>query len=170
MQCPLCQGEVHESEYLRHVFPDDDWAYRIAILITHYRHNHINSYNRACHSYRYAAMDPAYKHGHDMYKAKVNNRAKRQLIRGILKSALKDCEKVNLIKAIVKMQYNDKETMALRRKALDKLRHKVNQSFWVSYDPQKFEVVTTHELVESAKIECDAVFGKYRQATIDLQW
>lgn len=56
---------------------------------------------------------------HDEYRILVNNRAKRQLIRGIIKNNVFDLEtKKNLIEAFKKLQFNDDKTNILIGKKL----------------------------------------------------
>lgn len=86
--CPICQQKVETSEYLNSIFKENPKVNYLAHLVTHYRHNHIQSWNRCWGSYgRY------YRHNwfgdYDEEKRKINERAKRQLIRkghDILKS------------------------------------------------------------------------------------
>ena len=166
LTCPLCYTQIQESEYLRHVFPDDGYAYWVACAITHYRHDHIQYYDNSWKVPAYAEKNPEYADGHEAFKAKVNNRAKRQLIRAIVKSRFKDQDKINLIKAFVRMQNNDKETMALRRKMLDKLRHKTNKDYWNNYQPKEYELVKESELEAIAGREFEKAVDGYRQATL----
>jgi len=44
--CPICGKQYSPSEYLAKVFKDNPKALFIANLVTHYRHHHIESWNR----------------------------------------------------------------------------------------------------------------------------
>ena len=127
--CPICKDLVEGSEYLYYqAFPDDYFAYWIASLVTHYRHGHINYYDRSWMFWRYAEKNPEYqKMSHEEYRILVNNRAKRQLIRAILKDEnLPRRVKIELIKSVLKLQHNDGKTIELVNKALKKLGVKLN--------------------------------------------
>jgi len=83
--------------------------------------------------------------------------------------------KINLIKAVVKMQNNDKKTIELRRKFLDSLRHKTNKRFWDSYNPKEYELVyvgnDTTILAEQNKrkeVEFELFASRITQATLDI--
>jgi len=122
--CPLCESFVSGSKYLyEEAFPDDYYAYWIANLVKHYRHEHIRYYDRSWRYWYYAEKNPEYqKLGHDGFKILVNNRAKRQLIRAILKDEyLKEECKEKLIEAVLKLQHNDEKTIETVHKALEKL-------------------------------------------------
>ncbi|MCA9238366.1 MAG: hypothetical protein KDA44_22995 [Planctomycetales bacterium] len=54
-----------------------------AALVTHYRHEHRLSYDRACSNPSYAAKIPNYDY--ETAKQTTNNQAKRQLLRAIRK-------------------------------------------------------------------------------------
>lgn len=71
--CPLCSSRFHPSEYLGTVFlnPKLNW---FANMICHYRHNHIDYYE---HSVGYYFSRGQYEE----FKHKVNERAKRQILR-----------------------------------------------------------------------------------------
>jgi len=122
--CPICKNFVEGSDYLYNVaFPDDYYAYWVANLVKHYRHEHISYYNRTMRSWSYAERNPEYmKLGYEEYKKLVNNRAKRQIIRAILKdkNLTSECKK-KLIKAILKLKYNDAKTIELVNKMLGEL-------------------------------------------------
>jgi hypothetical protein len=79
--CPACCRSFEQGGYLRCVFFDDRPGFHAAALVTHYRHEHVRSYDLAWQSRRYASKIPHYDY--DSVKEQVNNRAKRQLIRAI---------------------------------------------------------------------------------------
>jgi len=167
--CPICLKPLNHSDYLRYVFPDDDFAYWISISITHYRHQHLNEYNR------WVGYHSRFR-SYENYKASINNRAKRQVMRALIKSRnFGDEIKINLIKAVVKMQNNDKKTIELRRKFLDSLRHKTNKHFWDSYNPKEYELVYVGndisiltEQNKSREVEFELFANRITQATLDI--
>ena len=72
--CPICGSYFYGSQYLRNVFPGNDKQFWIATMITHYRHTHLNYYDRS--------VDFVSKIiGYERFKHLVNERIKRQLIR-----------------------------------------------------------------------------------------
>lgn len=80
--CPLCGFYFRGSEYLATVFQEKETLW-LANMVTHYRHTHINHWNRMWGPYgnRYRS---AFDYNDDFYqeaKAKVNEQAKRQIIR-----------------------------------------------------------------------------------------
>ncbi len=123
--CPICKFFVNGSEYLYYkAFPDDYYAYWFANLVKHYRHEHIKYYDLTWRYYCYAEKNKEYMKckNHDEYKIIVNNRAKRQIIRAIVKDDnLSVTGKINLIKAVFKLQHNDEKTIELANKMIKKL-------------------------------------------------
>jgi len=78
--CPICDRKVTESEYLNEIFEDLPEVNYLAHMVTHYRHNHIESWNK-CWG-RGGSRYRGYWFGdYDEEKKKVNERAKRQIIR-----------------------------------------------------------------------------------------
>jgi hypothetical protein len=77
--CPLCENSHLRSEYLTNAFGDtrDGW---LANMVTHYRHHHVSSWNKCWgfNGHRYRA---GWFKDYDEEKQKVNERAKRQIIR-----------------------------------------------------------------------------------------
>lgn len=78
--CPLCNRHFKQSEYLSSVFLENNKAAWLANMVTHYRHNHITSWNKCWgqHGGRYRSN---WFGDYDEEKRKVNERAKRQIIR-----------------------------------------------------------------------------------------
>lgn len=78
--CPLCGEWFAGSDYLFETFKGDHKAIWLSNMVTHYRHGHITSWNKCWgyggYSYRYGWFGD-----YDEEKAKVNERAKRQIIR-----------------------------------------------------------------------------------------
>ncbi len=92
--------------------------FHAAALVTHYRHNHAQSYDRAWSNPRYAERIPGYDY-HE-HKREVNERAKRQLIRAITKHIkagsypdTAPIPAIDLIQAFGRLQYTDKKTEEL---------------------------------------------------------
>lgn len=80
--CPICDKDKYESSYLAEAIKDEK-ARWIANMITHYRHDHITSWNKMWgeNGWRYqqaAHYDPL---DYEQRKIEVNERAKRQIIR-----------------------------------------------------------------------------------------
>ncbi|AFL94902.1 hypothetical protein CL1_0697 [Thermococcus cleftensis] len=125
--CPICNSFVEGSPYLRlSVFPDDEYAYWIAALVTHYRHHHIQYYDKTLSNPRYGEKNKEFQtlgEDYDAFKEVVNNRAKRQIIRAILRDDfLDETHKENLIRAVLRLQNNDDKTIELVEKTLAKLK------------------------------------------------
>jgi len=115
--CPICNNQIPMSEYLSTVFPDDKYAEWAANLVTHYRHYHIKYYDASWQNSRYGDKNLEYRYSdnHEDYKEIVNNRAKRQLIRKIVKNFQKDVA-IPLVCGFLKLQSNDEKTIELIEK------------------------------------------------------
>lgn len=125
--CPLCGQTIRRSDHLNDVFNDKPYAEWIANLVTHYRHDHTKSWDLTITSSRYAAKNIEFqKLGYDAYKAKVNNRAKRQLMRGLSDSPFTNTEVLGLLLAVKHLQQNDQATMDLRGQLLSQHRPEVS--------------------------------------------
>ena len=114
IRCPLCNLRFAASEYLNTAIPDKLTRY-FANLVTHYRHNHITSWNK-CWGYKGRYYRKAAHFGdYNDEKKKVNERAKRQLIR-------KGKDRLNLIgltpQHVCQMASTDRETIAVANKLL----------------------------------------------------
>ena len=116
--CPICGTWFNESDYLRKVIPDEKVLW-FANTITHYRHTHITSWNKCWghNGYRYRNK---WFGDYDDEKRKVNERAKRQIIR-----KAKSFMNSNNISSehIMALQYNDQKTIDLAKKHLDNKAH-----------------------------------------------
>lgn len=77
--CPICCNFIKQSEYLEMAISNEKTRY-IANLVTHYRHHHISSWN-TCWSQGGRRYRADWFGDYDVEKAKVNERAKRQIIR-----------------------------------------------------------------------------------------
>ena len=78
--CPLCGKRHHLSNYLQKVFEGDEKALWMANMVMHYRHNHITSWNKCWGYYGNYYRSKWFGDYHEE-KAKVNERAKRLIIR-----------------------------------------------------------------------------------------
>lgn len=78
--CPICERNFTPSEYLATVFVDQPLELFMANMVTHYRHAHITSWNKAWGRYGSNYRDKWFG-DYDEEKSKVNERAKRQIIR-----------------------------------------------------------------------------------------
>ena len=78
--CPICNQQVKRSDYLAEIFSEKKVLEWFANLITHYRHNHISSWNKC-----WGRGGGYYRSGwfgdYEYQKSLVNERAKRQIIR-----------------------------------------------------------------------------------------
>ena len=121
LYCPVCGQPIQfSSDYLYKVF-GNSWAYWFACLITHYRHEHISYYDKAWSIPNYREKVKEYK-SYEQFKQLVNNRAKRQIIRKILKdNNLTTSGKINLIKSCLQLQFNDDKTIQLIYHSISKL-------------------------------------------------
>jgi hypothetical protein len=77
--CPICKKYFQGSTYLITVFEKDKILW-LANMITHYRHTHITSWNK-CWGYGGGYYRQNWFGDYDTEKQKVNERAKRQIIR-----------------------------------------------------------------------------------------
>lgn len=113
--CPICGRHFTPSEYLVKVFTDNPKALFIANLVTHYRHKHITSWNKCWgENGNYYRRDWFCDYAKE--KQKVNERAKRQIIRKAADTLIK----LGITSATFKcLQYTDEKTFALAGKKLD---------------------------------------------------
>lgn len=114
---PIDGKYYSESEYLRSAIQDEKVRW-LANLITHYRHNCIKSWNRMwSNGRRGAAYRSAANFGdYDEEKVKINERAKRQLIRKCYPFFLQAGIEVT---HFTELQNTDWETIALANKFLE---------------------------------------------------
>lgn len=78
--CPICDKWKTGSEYLETVFVEKNQLW-LSNMVTHYRHGHISWWNR-CWEYRSGNYYRGNWFGdYDEEKVKVNEQAKRQIIR-----------------------------------------------------------------------------------------
>lgn len=79
-KCPICHQKVKKSDYLHQIFADEPIVEWLANLITHYRHDHLTSWNK-CWGYNGGFYGRGWFKDYETEKKKVNERAKRQIIR-----------------------------------------------------------------------------------------
>lgn len=78
--CPICDYWFDGSEYLMTIFENNDYMLWFANMVTHYRHTHITSWNK-CWGYHGDYYRKKWFKDYNSEKEKVNERAKRQIIR-----------------------------------------------------------------------------------------
>jgi hypothetical protein len=124
--CPECRVTFPYHGYLKGVFRDDRPGLHAAALVTHYRHDHVRSHDRAWQNPRYAAKIPNYDY--DERKAQTNNNAKRQIIRAIAKHVSNGTYPETapigareLVRAFGRLQEADEKTEELIVETLNKL-------------------------------------------------
>lgn len=112
--CPLCSAYFRASSYLKDVIkkPKTLW---LANMVTHYRHNHIKSWNR-CWDYHSGSYYRGYWFGdYHEEKSKINERAKRQIIRKATNYLVfHEIRRIDF----EGLEYNDPKTIALIKKKL----------------------------------------------------
>ena len=113
--CPICDERFDGSDYLKTVFKDERSLW-LANMVMHYRHDHISSWNKCWGRYGYYYQRAAHFGNYDEEKTKVNERAKRQIVR-----KCKDYVVSNNINAdIFKMLQNTtEETLKVVEKAFN---------------------------------------------------
>lgn len=112
--CPLCNRWHIASDYLRTVFKDNRELW-LANMVTHYRHEHITSWNKMWGRYGHYYQEAAHFHDYDEEKHIVNERAKRQIIR----KATDFLRENGITPATFRaLQFTTEETMALAEKKL----------------------------------------------------
>jgi hypothetical protein len=106
--CPVCKSDIRfHSYYLSSIFGEHTHTYKVACLVTHYRHYHVSYYNKGV---SYVSK----YHDYSIFKRKVNNRAKRQLIRAIQRdSKYSKDEVVSFVTAILDLESNDNKTIEM---------------------------------------------------------
>ena len=78
--CPICNEKFMESESLLDAFRDDTKTKYLSNLVRHYRHSHIRYWNKCWGPYGDKYRGHWFK-DYILEKSKVNNRAKRQILR-----------------------------------------------------------------------------------------
>ncbi len=121
---PILQDFVAGLDQLRVNLYNDYFAYWFASLITFYRHNHIKSYDAAWQNKKYALENETRQQvkKHEDFRLIINNRAKRQLMRAVMKDyRLTRYGRICLIEAVGRLEHNDVETQQLQTRFLQDL-------------------------------------------------
>lgn len=113
--CPICLNYFPESEFLKTVFADERTRW-LANMVTHYRHTHITSWNK-CWGYGGRYYRTGWFGDYDEEKEKVNERAKRQIIRKCTKYLIFN---VITVDHFLELQNTSSETVELATKKLTK--------------------------------------------------
>ena len=80
LTCPYCNSRFECSEYLSKVFKNNPKIEWLANMVTHYRHDHLTSWNKCWGRYGNYYRGHWFK-DYDEEKRKVNERQKRQILR-----------------------------------------------------------------------------------------
>lgn len=114
--CPLCDSCFDGSTYLKDVF-DDVPTLWLANMVTHYRHNHITSWNKMWgdHGFYYRQAAHYDDMNYEDRKSEINERAKRQIVR---KAAPYLRDNNVTIKTFEKLQGTTEATLQVVRKYL----------------------------------------------------
>ena len=113
IECPICGNPFYCSDYLKSVI-DDELVLWFANMIMHYRHNHIESWNK-CWSKNGNSYRQRWFKDYDSEKRKVNERAKRQIIRKCKNYLI---EIGMTVEHVMQLQFNDQKTTDLAIKYL----------------------------------------------------
>lgn len=113
--CPICDSHFKQSEYLNSVFVENKRSLWLANMVTHYRHHHITSWNK-CWGHNGNRYRSNWFGDYDYEKRKVNERAKRQIIR---KSTAFMLHHKIAFADFQELQYNEKATIDLIEKKLN---------------------------------------------------
>ena len=120
--CPICGKHFTPSAYLSKIFADNPNALFIANLVTHYRHEHIESWNKCWGENGYRYRRGWFKNYEDE-KRKVNEQAKRQIIRKAYPILIALGITSDTFKCL---QNTDEKTIALAVKKLDSVQQLIN--------------------------------------------
>jgi hypothetical protein len=113
--CPICKETVLVSDYLQEVFKEDKGALWFANMVTHYRHEHITSWNK-CWGYNGNNYRSGWFKDYETEKALVNERAKRQILRKCKEYIL---ETGFDITSFLKLKHTDEKTLNLLLKTFN---------------------------------------------------
>jgi len=112
--CPLCAKYFDASDYLIKNIKDDKVLW-LANMVTHYRHAHISSWNK-CWGRNGGAYRQKWFGEYEDEKKKVNERAKRQIIRKCQRYM--NASGINY-DHVEKLQANSSETLQFAKKLLN---------------------------------------------------
>jgi hypothetical protein len=118
-RCPICNQFFETSSFLKEIF-DSPHTLWLANMVTHYRHNHIASWNKMWGrngvNYTDSFMSNPDKK-YEQLKRVYNERAKRQILRKCKDYLISNGFKVE---HIIMLQNTDEKTIALYSKFLGK--------------------------------------------------
>ncbi|MFA9389334.1 MAG: hypothetical protein ACERKD_05980 [Prolixibacteraceae bacterium] len=112
--CPICGKKFETSEYLNNVFKDEHVRW-LANMVTHYRHEHLKSWDKTWSRGSYG-WNQLSEWTYDQEKLKVNERAKRQILRKCKDFMIKNGFTVE---HVMKLKNTDSKTIELYKKILD---------------------------------------------------
>lgn len=113
--CPICKHHFQTSTYLKLKIKDKHVLW-LANMVTHYRHSHITSWNKMWGEYGSYYRHGWYNHGnYDSMKIKVNEQAKRQILRKCTQYMI---DKGFTVDHVKQLQHTDEKTIALYEKHL----------------------------------------------------
>ena len=112
--CPICGNYFPVSKYLQEAITDEHVRW-LANMVTHYRHYHLKSWDKM-----WGHHGSYYRHGwydgnYDAAKRKVNERAKRQILRYCKDYMIENGFTPDHVK---QLEYTDEKTIALYEKYL----------------------------------------------------
>ena len=97
--CPICNEYFETRPYLNKLFTDEH-ARWVANMVTHYRHAHITSWNKMWGYHGQYYTSGWYNGDYDDLKRKINERAKRQILKKCEKEMKADGFKVDHVKLL----------------------------------------------------------------------
>lgn len=111
--CPICCEKFETSDYLNNVFKDEHVRW-LANMVTHYRHEHLKSWDKTWSRGNYG-WNQLSECTYDQEKQKVNERAKRQILR-----KCKDFMIQNgfTVEHVIQLKNTDSKTIELYQKIL----------------------------------------------------
>ena len=113
--CPICDDFFKTSYYLEKKIKNKHVRW-LANMITHYRHEHITSWNNTWNKGQYGSIHLS-QDTYEKEKIKVNERAKRQILRKCKNEMIKDGF---MVKHVKQLQHTDNKTIELYEKYLEK--------------------------------------------------
>jgi hypothetical protein len=117
--CPQCNDYFKASEYLNSAIEDEKVRW-LANMITHHRHEHITSWNKMWGRNGGSYTSGWYSGDYEEEKSKINERAKRVLMRKHTDFLI---EHGICVEHFLKLEGNDESTIALAKKMLKPQSH-----------------------------------------------
>lgn len=113
--CPICNSYFETSDFLNQEIKDEHVRW-LANMVTHYRHNHISSWNHMWgnngQNYRNGWFD---HYNYDKLKIDYNERAKRQILRKCKKYMI---DSGFTVEHVIQLSHTDNKTIELYEKLL----------------------------------------------------